>query len=161
MFFAIRSKAPKIRFRTIWETVAEDATWYFLVIFTAHLVFVFTLNLAPVSAAVFCSWYAVANGAHLSKRSNSSQLCKCSPSCPENNHPHLDFFHRNQRDCSVRLYVRLVQITYSRFQISARDDFSDNAFVEEICASRWEGLGFLGRVYDQYDGPRHYVQPAS
>ncbi|KAF9781004.1 hypothetical protein BJ322DRAFT_1112396 [Thelephora terrestris] len=47
MFFVTRSKSRGLGFRTIWETVAEDATWYFLVIFTAHLVFVFTLNLAP------------------------------------------------------------------------------------------------------------------
>lgn len=35
--------------------MAEDATRYFLVIFTAHLVFVLTLNLGRVSAAVSLS----------------------------------------------------------------------------------------------------------
>ena len=38
------------------ETIAEDATWYFLVIFTSHLVLLFTLLLAQVSEAHFSFW---------------------------------------------------------------------------------------------------------
>lgn len=34
----------------ILDIIAEDATWYFLVIFTAHFVLVLTLNLGRVSA---------------------------------------------------------------------------------------------------------------
>ena len=34
----------------ILDTITEDAMWYFLVIFTSHVVLVLTLNLARVSA---------------------------------------------------------------------------------------------------------------
>lgn len=36
----------------ILDIIAEDATWYFLVIFTSHFVLVLTLNLARVSIAI-------------------------------------------------------------------------------------------------------------
>jgi hypothetical protein len=34
----------------ILDIVAKDATWYFLVVFSSHLVLVLTLNIARVSA---------------------------------------------------------------------------------------------------------------
>lgn len=47
IFMATKSEAWRNGFSTILRTIAKDATWYFLVIFTSHLVFVFTLNLGP------------------------------------------------------------------------------------------------------------------
>ena len=44
------SRAAEINVRMISDTIAEDATWYFLVIFTSHVVLVLTLNFARVSA---------------------------------------------------------------------------------------------------------------
>ena len=48
-----RDLSRKFRFPTILRTIAEDATRYFLVIFTAHLAFELTLNLGPVSTTIF------------------------------------------------------------------------------------------------------------
>jgi hypothetical protein len=53
IFLAKKSRFPGLRGPTIFETIAQDATWYFLIIFTAHLVFEMTLNLGRVSASVF------------------------------------------------------------------------------------------------------------
>lgn len=56
VFLAVMSEmqglTQELRIPTILRTMAEDATRYFLVIFTAHLVFVLTLNLGRVSAMV-------------------------------------------------------------------------------------------------------------
>ena len=38
-----------IKYPTILGTIAEGATWYFLVIVTSHFVLVMTLNLGRVS----------------------------------------------------------------------------------------------------------------
>jgi len=45
IFSARKSKVPGLKIPTILDNIAEDATWYFLVIFTSHLVLVLTLNL--------------------------------------------------------------------------------------------------------------------
>lgn len=47
-----RDHTRRLRFPTILGTIAEDATRYFLVIFTAHLAFELTLNLGPVSTTI-------------------------------------------------------------------------------------------------------------
>lgn len=52
IFFTRKSKVKGLKVRTIWDTIAEDATRYFLVIFTAHFVFVMTLNLGRVSETI-------------------------------------------------------------------------------------------------------------
>jgi hypothetical protein len=52
IFFARKSKVPGFKVPTLLDTIAEDATRYFLVIFTSHLVFVITLNLGRVSPAI-------------------------------------------------------------------------------------------------------------
>jgi hypothetical protein len=49
VFYMKKSKVPGVKVRTIWDTIAEDATRYFLVIFTSHFVFMMTLNLGRVS----------------------------------------------------------------------------------------------------------------
>lgn len=53
IFTAIKSEVPGIKSPSILGTMAEDATWYFLVIFTAHIAFELTLNLGRVSMVVF------------------------------------------------------------------------------------------------------------
>jgi len=50
VYLAIRSKASSVKIPTILGTMAEDATWYFLVIFTSHFVLEMTLILGRVSA---------------------------------------------------------------------------------------------------------------
>lgn len=49
---AARSKTRGLRLPTILRAIAEDATRYFLVIFTSHFVLEMTLNLGRVSATV-------------------------------------------------------------------------------------------------------------
>ena len=49
IFFAKRTKTAGLKIPTILGTIAEDATRYFLVIFTSHFVLVMTLNLGRVS----------------------------------------------------------------------------------------------------------------
>ena len=59
---ARRSKARGLSVTTLLDTIAKDATWYFMVIFTSHLVLVMTLNLGRVS--VFVSLRAAMNEIH-------------------------------------------------------------------------------------------------
>lgn len=49
MFLAARSTIPGLKVPMILRTVAEDATRYFLVIFTSHFVLEMTLGLGRVS----------------------------------------------------------------------------------------------------------------
>lgn len=51
IFLATRWTTPGLKIPTILGTIAEDATRYFLVIFTSHLVLEMTLNLGRVSTA--------------------------------------------------------------------------------------------------------------
>ena len=51
-FLALRWRAGTLRVPTIMGAVAEDALWYFLVIFTSHFVLEMTLLLGRVSATV-------------------------------------------------------------------------------------------------------------
>ena len=52
IFWARKLKIPGLKFRTILDTVAEDSTCYFLIVFTSHFVLVLTLNLGRVSAII-------------------------------------------------------------------------------------------------------------
>ena len=52
IFLAVKSRTPGLNVPRILDVIAKDATRYFLVIFTSHLVFALTLNLARVSATV-------------------------------------------------------------------------------------------------------------
>ena len=49
ILFARKSRVPGLKFPSLLDTVAEDATWYFLVIFTTHLLLVITLSFGRVS----------------------------------------------------------------------------------------------------------------
>ena len=51
-FLALRWGAGKLRIPTLMGTVAEDAVWYFAVIFTSHFVLEMTLLLGRVSVTV-------------------------------------------------------------------------------------------------------------
>jgi len=50
IFLAVKSRVANLRGPTLLETIAEDATLYFLVIFGSHLALEFTLTLGRVSA---------------------------------------------------------------------------------------------------------------
>ena len=50
IFLATTSRSSRFKMPSILETIAEDATRYFLVIFTSHFVLEMTLNLGRVSA---------------------------------------------------------------------------------------------------------------
>ena len=52
VFFAKRCNKTSLNFQTILGKIAEDATRYFLVIFTSHFVLVMTLNLGRVSTTL-------------------------------------------------------------------------------------------------------------
>ena len=52
VFLAAKSEKRGFKIPTILRRMAEDATRYFLVIFSAHLALVLTLNLGRVSQAV-------------------------------------------------------------------------------------------------------------
>ena len=56
IFMATTSKATKLKIPTILGTIAEDATRYFLVIFTSHFVLEMTLSLGRVSATPLRLW---------------------------------------------------------------------------------------------------------
>ena len=53
IFFAVRAhrETGGLKVPTILQTIAEDSTRYFLVIFTSHLVLIMTLLFARVSLA--------------------------------------------------------------------------------------------------------------
>jgi len=50
IFLAAKSRTADLRVPTVLGTIARDATWYFLVIFSSHLVLEMTLTLGRVSA---------------------------------------------------------------------------------------------------------------
>jgi len=47
----IRSKIIKVPTPNLFKTIAQDAMYYFLVVFTSHLVFVFFFSFANVSTS--------------------------------------------------------------------------------------------------------------
>lgn len=49
VFFVVRARTARFKFPTIWGVLLEDATRYFLVIFTSHFVLVMFLNLGRPS----------------------------------------------------------------------------------------------------------------
>jgi len=50
IFLTGKSRASNIRGPTLLGAIAQDATWYFLVIFSSHFVLEMTLTLGRVSA---------------------------------------------------------------------------------------------------------------
>lgn len=55
IFLAKSSKARGLKVPTILGTIVQDATWYFLVMFTSHIALMVTLTLGRVSAAISLS----------------------------------------------------------------------------------------------------------
>ena len=49
ILLARKSRVPGLKFPSLLDTIAKDATWYFLAIFTPHLILVMTLSLGRVS----------------------------------------------------------------------------------------------------------------
>ena len=50
VYLVVRSNVNKIPIPSIFKTIARDATYYFLVIFTSHLILVMFLAFTDVSA---------------------------------------------------------------------------------------------------------------
>ena len=48
IYLVVRSNVDKIPIPRLLKTIAQDATYYFLVIFTSHLVLILFLSLASV-----------------------------------------------------------------------------------------------------------------
>ena len=53
IYLAVRSNVTKIPIPTIFKTIVQDATYYFLVIFASHLVIAMFLAFASVSASSY------------------------------------------------------------------------------------------------------------
>ena len=51
IYLVVRSNINKIPLPSIFKTIARDATYYFLVIFTSHLVLVMFMAFTSVSAS--------------------------------------------------------------------------------------------------------------
>ena len=101
---ALRWGVGKLRIPTIMGTVAEDAVWYFLVIFTSHFVLEMTLLLGRVSATVpplSVLPLMIPNTCVCRNLSNYFQLGK-SITDPNCNPPSRSVFrHHDQRECRV------------------------------------------------------------
>ena len=116
-------------------TIAEDATQYFLVIFTSHFVLEMTLNLARVSTTVSPKNHGQQCSTQLFRnRSNYFQLRKSFLIYTMYNHSHYAFRRCYQRKRRVGATFRLcflAQMTNGRYQVPSCDDFADNALIEE------------------------------
>ena len=79
IFLAAKSKASTLKIPKILRTIAEDATRYFLVIFSSHFVLEMTLTLGWVSATA-APFSTATNDVQcvFRNRFNSFQLCELS-----------------------------------------------------------------------------------
>lgn len=93
VLLARRTRAPGLKAPMILDVIAKDATWYFLVIFSSHLVLVLTINLARVSSIVSLSTSHQQRQYRLSsQRSNFFQDRKSSSIYPKNDWPKCTIF---------------------------------------------------------------------
>ena len=90
LFFTRRSKVPELKVKTILDIIAEDATKYFLVIFTSHFVFVMTLNLGRVSENILLLSMTL-TGRFFRQRLSFFRARKLSPISPENKNSNHTF----------------------------------------------------------------------
>ena len=56
VFLVVRSNARKVPLSRLFKIIVQDATYYFLIIFSSHLVLEFTIFLARVSGVVVISY---------------------------------------------------------------------------------------------------------
>ena len=56
VFLVVRSNARKVPLSRLFKIIVQDATYYFLIIFSSHLVLEFTIFLARVSDLVVTSY---------------------------------------------------------------------------------------------------------
>ena len=100
VFLAKTSSAPGFQVPGILGIIAQDATRYFLVIFTSHFVLTMTLALGRVSLAIPPSelWPLTCVS---SQRSSSFQPRKSPPICLAYNRSHYVYIHQNQWQCCV------------------------------------------------------------
>lgn len=103
--FTARSsqKIPGHKVPTISKTIVENATVYFLVIFTSHLVLEMTLLFGRVSRTIplFELQPVTTNLCYSRNRSSSSQARKSLPTYLVRNHTHCYFRFYTQRDRRV------------------------------------------------------------
>jgi len=59
IYLAVRSNVTKIPIPTIFKTIVQDTTYYFLVIFTSQLVLVMFLAFASVSALSYSTIFSL------------------------------------------------------------------------------------------------------
>lgn len=62
---ARKLRVPGLKFPSILDTIREDATLYFLVIFTSHFVLMITVNLGRVSWTVLLPTRTTTDDIHL------------------------------------------------------------------------------------------------
>ena len=95
VFWARKSRVPGLKVSTILDNVAEDATYYFVLVFTSHFGFLMTLSLGRASVAVsqFSELRPMTFTACASRRqSKFSRPRKLSLPYLSRNHPHYVSF---------------------------------------------------------------------
>ena len=128
----VKLRAQGLKVPTILGIIAKDATQYFLVIFTAHLVLAATLFFGRVSVTIPLSGLPLmtSDACHRRKRFGFSQLRKLSQKFPEHDHSH-SYRHHDQWSscvslCSTRasnlptVSFRYLPVMVSRIMISLR-----------------------------------------
>ncbi|KAF9786758.1 hypothetical protein BJ322DRAFT_1106877 [Thelephora terrestris] len=120
-FLAVILQARRLRVwgfstSTLLDTIAEDSTRYFAVIFTNHLVLVVTLTLGGVSTTIF----------------DISELQPMASTACTYSHS-LSFFQSPALTCESPNVQVLCLLSNGRFQVSPPDDFADPALAEESC----------------------------
>lgn len=129
-------KLPGLKVPTIFGALVEDATLYFLVIFTSHLVLEMTILFGRVSKAIPLSGsqQVITNPCHSRNPSDFFQARKSLPTYLTRNHPHHVFRYYTQRHRRVSPtsgLPSLIRLIGGPFQVSPRDGFADNGLVEE------------------------------
>ena len=143
IFFSKRSKIPELKVKTILDIVAEDATRYFLVIFTSHFVFILTLNLGRVSENILLLSMML-TGPLFRKGLSFFRARKLPPISLENKNSNHTFSPIQSAASSCMPsphHIHLIQVTDFLSQLSSRYDLADHALAEE---SRKFATGQLG-----------------
>lgn len=150
------------------RTIVEDATRYFLFIFTSHIALAMLLSFGRVRlATALLSLPQLLFNACLSRnRSNifQLQLRKWFLACPQYNHPHYPSSSPRSAEMSCEFYSYLkthTQLTHHRFQVSSGDDLTVNAFVEESRTPAAEQPDSCWTARGNQEPPEPEVLPSS
>ena len=134
--FWVRKKIPRHGVASILDTVVEDSTWYFLLVFFSHFTLVMTLNLARVCVTTSYSalWLIIFIADFSSRLSSFFQPRKLSQSYPETITPHRASLHYNQRPyrvCHTFNIPPLTEVTDAWAQVPPCYGLTDVAIIEE------------------------------